>query len=107
MRSLSRSLTGSALLLLALLAPACGNVMTASQTRAVSLRLRGGPANASVTIDDVIVGPLAVVQARGVAVAPGAHHVSVESAGYLPRDFVVDAKDQPVILDVALIPIPD
>jgi hypothetical protein len=89
---------------------ACGNVATAPSARAVSLRLRGGPANASVTIDDVLVGPLDVIQARGIAVAPGRHHLSVEASGYLPKDIVVEAKDakgQVIVLDVALSPIPD
>jgi hypothetical protein len=85
---------------------ACGG-LSSPQTHAVSVRMRGGPPNASVTIDDVLIGPLDVVQARGVAIAPGRHHVSVEAAGYLPRDFVVDAKEQMVVLDVALTPIPD
>jgi hypothetical protein len=94
---------------LALLATACGNVVTASQARAVSVRFQGGPPNATVTIDDQLVGPLDVVAARGVALTPGKHRVSVEANGFLPWDGVIDAeaKDAPVRLSVSLVPIPD
>jgi hypothetical protein len=73
----------------------------------VSFRLRGGPPDATVTIDDQFVGPLNVVMARGVALSPGSHRVSVESPGYLPYDKLIEAKDRPVQLDVQLVPIPD
>ena len=73
----------------------------------ISLRMKGSPANASVTVDDQIVGPLDVVQAKGVALPPGKHRVTVEAAGYLPKDVMVEAKDAPVLLDVVLVPIPE
>lgn len=73
----------------------------------VSLRLRGGPDAASVTVDDVPVGSLAVVRARGVALPPGVHHVTVVAPGYLPFDRRVEATQAPVVLDVALVEIPD
>ncbi len=73
----------------------------------VSLRMRGGPARASVTIDDEYVGPLDVVAARGVALPRGQHRISVESPGYLPWDRIVEAKDQAVHLEVQLVPVPD
>ena len=75
----------------------------------VSLRMRGAPPNATVTIDDMLVGPLDVVQARGVGLPPGAHRISVEASGYLPWDKVVQAAEGagPVQLDVVLVKIPD
>ena len=73
----------------------------------VSLRLRGGPDAASVTVDDVPVGSLAVVRARGVALAPGVHHVTGVAPGYLPFDRRVEATQAPVVLDVAMVEIPD
>jgi hypothetical protein len=93
--------------LLALSVAACGGGPPAVSPRSVSLRLRGTPARATVTIDDRLIGPLDVVSVRGVALAPGAHHVSVEAEGYLPWDSVVEAKDAPVVLDVRLVPVPD
>jgi hypothetical protein len=73
----------------------------------VSLRMRGGPGQATVTIDDEYVGPLDVVAARGVALPVGPHRISVESPGFLPWDKIVEAKDQTVRLEVQLVPIPD
>jgi hypothetical protein len=83
---------------------ACG---PAREPRTVSLRVKGGPPNASVTIDDIFVGTLDVVAARGVALPVGTHRLSVEAPGYLPLDRFVEAKEAPVSLDVTLVPIPD
>jgi hypothetical protein len=85
---------------------ACG---PGGDAKTVSMRMVGGPPNATVTIDDVFVGTLDVVSARGVAVPPGAHRVSVEAPGYLPWDRVVEAKEGagPLRLDVQLVKVPD
>ena len=73
----------------------------------VSMRMHGGPAQATVTIDDEYVGPVDVVAARGVALPVGMHRISVESPGFLPWDKMVEAKDQTVRLEVQLVPVPD
>ncbi len=85
---------------------ACG---PAAAPRTVSMRMFGGPPNASVTVDDIFVGTLDVVSTRGVALPPGTHHVSVEAPGHLPWDKVVEAREGAgaVRLDVKLVPIPD
>jgi hypothetical protein len=97
-----------AVALLALAVAACGPPAPALT---VSMRVTnlGGPPTASVTVDDQFVGTLEIVAARGVALPPGTHHVSVEAPGYLPWDKVVEAKEGggPVKLDVKLVPIPD
>jgi hypothetical protein len=79
------------------------------EPKTVSLRVVGSPANASVTIDDVFVGTLDVVVARGVALPVGAHRMSVEAPGYIPWDRVVEAREGagPIRLDVRLVPTPD
>ncbi len=69
--------------------------------------MRGEPPQAMVTIDDRIVGRLDVVAARGVAVAPGAHRISIEAEGYFPWDKIVEATEAPVMLDVKLERVPD
>lgn len=97
----------SLLLLLALsMAPACG---PAAAPKTVSMRMVGGPPNASVTVDDMFVGTLEVVSRRGVALPPGSHRVSVEAPGHLPWDRLIEAKEgqPPVQLDVKLVAIPD
>jgi hypothetical protein len=73
------------------------------------MRMAGGPANASVTVDDIFVGTLDVVSKRGVALPPGTHRISVEAPGHLPWDKIVEARegDAAVRLDVKLVPVPD
>ena len=75
----------------------------------VSMRMVGGPPNASGTVDDVFVGTLELVVQRGVALPPGPHRVSVEAPGHIPWDKVVEAKEGqgPLRLDVKLVPVPD
>jgi hypothetical protein len=96
----------AALATLFVLAVACG---PAKEPRTTSLRMVGSPPNASVTIDDQFVGTLDVVAARGVALPPGQHRVTVEAAGFFPFDEIVEAKegDAPIRLDVKLVPVPD
>ena len=79
----------------------------ASQT--VSLRMTGGPADSRVTVDDQIVGSLDMVQARGVALPPGQHRISVEHEGYFLFDTIVEAKEgeKVVRVDAKLVPVPD
>ena len=100
---------GARVVLVALAATAvtvgCGGPPAPART--VSLRMRGGPPEATVTIDDIFVGRLDLVAARGVALPPGPHRITVEAAGFFPSDRVVEAKDAPVRVDVALVPIPD
>jgi hypothetical protein len=72
----------------------------------VPFRVRALPATASVTIDDHTY-PLATVAMGAVRLSQGEHRVSVEAPGYLPWDKIVVAGDQPVTLEVQLVPIPD
>jgi hypothetical protein len=87
----------------------CGACGPPSAPKTVSMRMAGGPPNASVTVDDMFVGTLDVVARRGVALPPGTHRVSVEAPGHLPWDKLVEAKEGAgaVQLDVKLVPVPD
>jgi hypothetical protein len=73
----------------------------------VSLRVQGNVGDAQVTIDDQPIGALAYVAAHGVALPPGKHRVTVEKVGYFPWDAVLEADDEPIHLDIKLVPIPD
>ena len=86
--------------------PGCG---PPKEPKTVSMRMVGSPPNASVTIDDIFVGRLDTVAARGVALPVGTHRVSVEAPGYLPWDKVVEAKEGagPLRLEVRLVATPD
>jgi hypothetical protein len=94
-------------LVLVLLCACGGPGKGAGQT--VSLRMSGSPAAARVTIDDQIVGSLDMVEARGVALPPGKHRISVEAPGYFPYDVIVEAKEGEkfVRVQAKLVPIPD
>ncbi len=74
-----------------------------------SLRVKGAPNDASVTIDDRYLGAFAYVAAKGVALPPGKHRITVEKTGFFPWDRLVEAHegDPPVRLDVVLVKIPD
>jgi len=80
-----------------------------SAAKTVSLRMTGAPPEARVTVDDQIVGSLDMVEARGVAMPPGTHRVSVEAPGYFPFDVLVEAKEgeKLVHIEAKLVPIPD
>ena len=89
---------------------ACGGAAAVGRT--VSLRMRGtGTPDATVTVDDQRIGPLASVRMRGIALPPGQHTVTIENPGYFPWDRVVVAPDQeharPIFLDVELVKVPD
>jgi hypothetical protein len=75
----------------------------------VSLRMRGTPRDATVIVDDEPLGSLEFVAAHGVALPPGVHHVTVKAPGYFPWDREVAAKlgSAPLVLEVALSPVPD
>ena len=75
----------------------------------ISLRIHGTPASATVVVDEEALGSLDFVEAHGVALPPGLHHVTVRATGYFPADQSVDARPSspPVHLEVALVPIPD
>ncbi len=75
--------------------------------KTVSLRMTGSPPQATVTIDDILVGQLNVVAARGVAMPVGVHHISVEAPGFLPWDKEVKARDAAVKVEAVLEKIPD
>ena len=77
--------------------------------KTVSLHMTGSPPDARVTVDDQIVGSLDMVEARGVALPPGQHRVSVEAPGYFPYDTIVEAKegDKVVKVEAKLVHVPD
>jgi hypothetical protein len=98
------------LVVAAVLTFACaGNDARTPKAPTVSFRLTGSPSDASVTIDDMLVGRLDVVSAHGVALPIGVHHVSVEAPGYFAWDREIDARsrDTPVKLDATLARIPE
>jgi hypothetical protein len=104
-----RNPLGAALAALLLAALPLGACAPKGPPATVSLRLVGTPADARVTIDDQLVGPLSFVSARGVALPPGKHRLTVEAPGYFPVDRMLEAPENgaPIRLDVRLVPVPD
>ncbi|HVR18992.1 MAG TPA: PEGA domain-containing protein [Polyangiaceae bacterium] len=99
---------GRLLLVLALVASACGPSITGQA--AVSLKVQRAPQtpkNASVSIDENYIGPLSIVAAHGVRLPVGTHRITVEKDGYFPFDRLVTADRDDILLTVTLDPIPD
>jgi PEGA domain len=65
------------------------------------------PRDASVTIDEQYIGPLAYVAAHGVRLPTGEHRITIEREGYFPYDVAVVAGRDSIRLNVRLIRIPD
>lgn len=102
-----KSLRALAFPLIVLGLAACAGTRPSPKT--VSLRVQGNVPSARVTIDDQPIGPLGYVARRGVALPPGEHRITVEKTGYFPWDELVVAKEgqEPIELDIELVPIPD
>jgi hypothetical protein len=94
----------AALLALALAVAGCqpryGPTMT-------SIRMKGGPPDATVLVDDQPIASLGQVIRRGMAVLPGRHRITVERDGYFPWDRAIDARGELIALEVTLIKIPE
>lgn len=77
--------------------------------RTTSLRLDTNIDDATVTVDDQMLGPASRVEKKGVALPPGRHRVTIEKPGYFPHDQLVEVKegDPPVRLHVELQRVPD
>lgn len=92
-----------ALFVLALFASACGG----GEAKTVSVRVRGTPADARVIVDDIYIGSLGTISARGLGLLPGKHTISIEAPGYFPEDRVVFTEAELVRLDVNLRKLPE
>ena len=88
---------------------ALGLVACAGAPQTVSLRVSASMADAMVTVDDELLGTVAYVSKKGVALPPGRHRLSVEKAGYFPFDRLVEAPEgaAPIKIEVTLEKIPD
>lgn len=84
-------------------------VACVSAARTTSLRIDGDIDDATVTVDDQVLGPVSHVEKRGVALPPGQHRISVEKAGYFPYDELVVVKEgDPLLkLEIRMERIPD
>jgi hypothetical protein len=92
----------------ALVATACGAQQHGGA--AVTLKLQRSPEtpkNASVSIDETYIGPLAYVGASGVRLPVGTHRITVEKDGYFPFDELVTADRDDIKLLVKLERVPD
>jgi hypothetical protein len=90
-----------------LAAPGCAAALPRAAVSLHVARTPDTPADASVIIDEMYVGPLGYVAARGVRLPTGEHRITVYKAGYFPFDALVVADRKPLNLQVRLIPVPD
>lgn len=84
----------------------CGGA-SAPPAKSVSVRFKGAPADATVIVDDVVLGNFDYVASRGIALPKGEHRITIQSAGYFPWDKLVIAAGDPIRLDVQLVKIPE
>ncbi len=77
---------------------------------AVDMRIVPGPRtprDASVIIDEELIGPLYWVAANRIRLPEGEHRITVQREGYFPWDHIVKADREPIRLTVTLEPVPD
>jgi hypothetical protein len=67
----------------------------------------GTPGDASVIIDEELIGPLYWVTANRIRLPVGEHRVTVQREGYFPWDHIVKADREPIRLEISLEPVPD
>lgn len=91
---------------LSLMLFACGEAKS-PETETVGLRFEGQYDDARVTIDDIAVGSLTDVVARGVRVRSGPHRISVTASGHFPFDQLVDARPPITKVTVTLRKLPE
>ncbi len=70
------------------------------------LRMITRPAHAAVYIDDRYAGSGRILEARPIALSPGAHLVTVQARGYFPHDVEIRVAPGLTTARVALRPIP-
>jgi hypothetical protein len=99
-----------AVVAVALVATACEVGLPHAARPTASLHMHGTPPDATVTIDEEMVGSLAVVAVRGVALPEGTHQVTVQAPGYFPWDKLVESRpgqDKRIELAVDLVRVPE
>jgi len=94
-------ITSIAIVITALLAPACAGTQRANENTA-SLRTIVVPANAVVQVDEQFAGSARALDKRPLAVRPGKHRVTVEAPGFFPHDLEVDLAPGVTTVEVKL-----
>jgi len=84
---------------------ACGG--SPPSAKSASVRFRGAPADATVIVDDIVLGSFEYVASRGIALPKGDHRITVQAPGFFPWDKLVVASGEPIQLDVSLTKIPE
>ena len=72
-----------------------------------TVKVHGNVPDATVTVDDMLLGSLRYVSKNKIGLPPGRHRITVERVGYFPWDRLVEVGEEPIDLDVQMVPIPD
>ncbi len=102
---MNRMLSTSRIGFVALLLVACGGATPLPKN--VSIRFQGAPKDATVIVDDTVLGSFEYVALRGVALPRGEHRITVQAPGYFPWDKLISAAGEQIRLDVQLVKIPE
>jgi hypothetical protein len=72
-----------------------------------TVRFKGEPADATVSIDETHLGPIGMFEEHGVKLRPGTHRIVVEKEGYFPEYRLVEvARNKLVTLEIKLREVP-
>lgn len=77
----------------------CAGAQNPGRSARGTLRFRGEPQEASLSIDETRLGPISMFEQKGVLLLPGEHRIVVQSPGYFPeyRLVTVEANDTQVV----------
>ena len=72
-----------------------------------TVRFKGDPRDATVSIDETHLGPIGMFEEKGVKLKPGTHRIVVEKEGYFPEYRLIEvAKNRLTTLEIKLREIP-
>ena len=95
-------------LVVSLLLVSCGGAQRADRAPRGTLRFRGEPRDASLSIDETRLGPIYMFEKKGVLLLPGEHRVVIRAPLHFPEYHLVTVQANTTqIVEVKLRPIPD
>ena len=102
-----RVFIGALSLLIAAVIAGCGGARLKTEGPRGTVRFKGEPEDAHLSIDETSLGPVAMFQESGVRLRPGTHRIVVRKEGYFPEYRLVEVvEDELTVVEVELRAIP-
>ena len=94
-------------LLIAAVVIGCGGARLKTDGPRGTVRFKGEPKDAHLSIDETSLGPVAMFRESGVKLRPGTHRILVQKEGYFPEYRLVEvAENELIVVEVELRAIP-